>query len=231
MREHAEALRPPRSLWVPFMLGRPLGAPNDPAFQRRVVVAALKLFERETGPVLEDFPEEAPPAGEAEATLDACPVSFSQLAADLSLREQVYSEISQLRVWHDLGMRTRGRTVTGVAGAPLEVLVDTIAQWIDGERTCAFRSDIRPVDALRLACDELKAFYSEARLAQPGSVTGVDIERWFWHETAAGAFLHALHAVVLTSADPLERHFGINNLVPRHVRLGAPGSKNLEEHS
>jgi len=32
VREHAEAIRAPRALWVPFELGRPLGAPNEAAF-------------------------------------------------------------------------------------------------------------------------------------------------------------------------------------------------------
>ncbi|MBT5161958.1 MAG: hypothetical protein HOL89_19300, partial [Alphaproteobacteria bacterium] len=29
IRVHSEKVRPPRSLFVPFELGRPLGAPND----------------------------------------------------------------------------------------------------------------------------------------------------------------------------------------------------------
>ncbi|MEX1302883.1 MAG: hypothetical protein AB1Z16_12040 [Desulfotignum sp.] len=51
---------PPRALWVPFVLGRPLGRPGDPAFQMRVTLAALALLESETGPVLIDFPDNAP---------------------------------------------------------------------------------------------------------------------------------------------------------------------------
>ena len=42
IREHTEAMKPPRALWVPFVLGRPFGVPNDAAFQRRVVLAALR---------------------------------------------------------------------------------------------------------------------------------------------------------------------------------------------
>ncbi len=55
IREHTEIIKPPRALWVPFELGRPLGLPDDPALQTRVLVAALKLLEAERGPVLEDF--------------------------------------------------------------------------------------------------------------------------------------------------------------------------------
>ena len=63
VREHTEALAPPRALWVPFMLGRPFGAPGNPGFQRKVLLAALGLLERHSdsgGPVLEDFQEDAP---------------------------------------------------------------------------------------------------------------------------------------------------------------------------
>src|SRR5205823_3350745 len=58
-----ENTKPPRALWVPFELGRPFGPPSDAAFQRRVILAALGLLEREGGPVLlADFPDDDPPA-------------------------------------------------------------------------------------------------------------------------------------------------------------------------
>jgi len=54
VRENAATMQPPRSLWVTFPLGRPLGAPNDAAFQHRVIAAALDLLTRVSGiPMLE----------------------------------------------------------------------------------------------------------------------------------------------------------------------------------
>ena len=47
-------MNPPRALWVPFELGRPIGAPDEPDFQRRVVEAALALFAAPDGPVFLD---------------------------------------------------------------------------------------------------------------------------------------------------------------------------------
>ena len=77
VREHAEAIRAPRALWVPFELGRPLGAPNEAAFQRRVLNVALDLLGSGDGPVvLEDFPEDAPGPKAEEETSWVCPVSF-----------------------------------------------------------------------------------------------------------------------------------------------------------
>ncbi|MGC1890325.1 MAG: selenoprotein B, partial [Stellaceae bacterium] len=61
IRPQTEKTKPPRALWVPFELGRPFGPPSDAAFQKRVILAALRLLERERGPVIiEDFPEEDP---------------------------------------------------------------------------------------------------------------------------------------------------------------------------
>ena len=45
LREVAEAVRPPRSLLVPFSHGYPLGRPHDPPGQRAVLEAALRLLE------------------------------------------------------------------------------------------------------------------------------------------------------------------------------------------
>ena len=57
IREVTEKLRPPRALYCPFPLGRPLGRPDDAVFQHRVLDAAFALLEAERGPALVDFPE------------------------------------------------------------------------------------------------------------------------------------------------------------------------------
>ena len=45
-------------------MGRPFGPPSDPAFQKRVILAALRLLESERGPVvIEDFADDDPRAG------------------------------------------------------------------------------------------------------------------------------------------------------------------------
>lgn len=57
LREVAERVRPPRALFVPFPHGYPLGAPDDPALQHRVIDAALRLLEDDAlrPPVLVDY--------------------------------------------------------------------------------------------------------------------------------------------------------------------------------
>ena len=55
LREVTSVTRPPRALFVPYPMGFPLGAPNDPALQHRVIAAALALLDRMDVPVLEEF--------------------------------------------------------------------------------------------------------------------------------------------------------------------------------
>ncbi len=50
-------MRPPRSLVARFPLGRPLGHPRDPKFQRGVLSAAFALLSALAGPVTDTFPE------------------------------------------------------------------------------------------------------------------------------------------------------------------------------
>lgn len=55
LREVTEVIRPPRALFVPYLMGYPLGAPNDPNLQHRIISAALSLLQRQDVPVLEEF--------------------------------------------------------------------------------------------------------------------------------------------------------------------------------
>jgi hypothetical protein len=50
LREVAERVRPPRTLFVPFPIGYPLGAPDHPELQHSIIRAALNLFDV-TGPL------------------------------------------------------------------------------------------------------------------------------------------------------------------------------------
>ena len=55
LHEVTDVLRPPRALFVPYKLGFPLGEPNNPALQHRIIAAGLSLLARNDVPVIEDF--------------------------------------------------------------------------------------------------------------------------------------------------------------------------------
>ena len=70
MIEVAERMPVPRALYCDFPLGRPLGRPDDPAFQRGVLDAAFALLDA-TGPTIVTYSETI--LDEVEAPL-ACPM-------------------------------------------------------------------------------------------------------------------------------------------------------------
>jgi D-proline reductase (dithiol) PrdB len=217
VREHTAGYRPPRFLWVPFPLGRPFGPPGAQAFQRRVLLAALALLVREDGPVvLEDFPDD-PPAGTAPGTDDAwaCPVSFPAPPPDPSdLASAVAAEVAALAPWYALARERRGRTVVGLTGQQ----PDTVAAYLAGflhATPAPLRPERSAGENVKLACEDLKAFYAEGATARPGPVDAGALADWFWGETAAGRLMLALEDVLATHPDQSLRLVASDYLVPR----------------
>lgn len=219
IRLHTEKTKPPRALWVPFELGRPLGIPNDPAFQRRVLLAALKLFEAPNGPVLEDYPEDAPVA-EGEVTLLSCPVSFAYTEVDLGETEQLSltfkQEFASMHPWYDRAIGQKGRTTVGTSKIPLDDLSGFLCSILEGAIPENPRSDIALPYTLLLAANDLKSYYCEAIAAQPGqeSVSSQALLEWFWGETIAGKALLEIRKVSQKSEDPLIQLVGSLLIVP-----------------
>ena len=196
IREHTEIIVPPRALWVSFDLGRPFGVPDDPAFQARVLAAVLNLLESLGGPVLVDYPEDAPPV-EGPAAL-SCPVSFSLPLSGRSnvekLAAKFMEEIALMRPWYDLAVRDRTRTTVGVSGMAPESMGYLIVGFLNGNVPSSQRDDVGPATLFKLAVDDLKAYYFEAATAQPGQegAAGGTLSDWFWRETVAGKVLYAV---------------------------------------
>lgn len=215
VREHTAAIVPPRALWVPFILGRPLGVPGDPAFQRRVLVAALRLLESASGPVLEDYPEDAPDVG-GERGGFACPVHLTpEVEGDVAT--SLLHEIVRLRPWHDLARERRRRTSAGLSGLSPEDAARFLMDFLADRERPAWRDDLTRGQALRLASTDLKTFYLEAVSVQPGQTAARQANEWFWHETVAGRVLLALREVCLVHPDPSVGAFGSKHLVPRAI--------------
>jgi hypothetical protein len=210
-------VKPPRALWVPFMLGRPFGAPNEPDFQRRVLRQLLSLFERPAGPVLEDFPEDAP-AGNGDAAQFACPVSFAGTQPGASgLGESVLAEVAQLAPWYDLAKRRRGRTTVGVFGSTVDAAARHVLSYVNGAPEASPNPAWSAGMAVKRACDDLKAYYYEAVAAQPGNLDAKAIENWFWVETAAARALLAIRDHCLKTDDESLKPLGKLSLIPRFV--------------
>jgi len=224
IREHTRIIRPPRALWVPFELGRPLGAPGNPAFQRRVLLAALELLDAPEGPLLVDFPEEVPEdAAGGDKVLEgwSCPVSFAPESREETHMERLQSafkrEIAELCPWYDLNLERQDRTAVVEFGP--ESARELLESFAAGETMVIPKTNLSLATALRLAAQDLKSFYFEAAIARPGSAspTSGEFNRWFWQETAGGRILKAVKERCLKEEDESLRKTGALLLIPLDV--------------
>lgn len=210
------AINPPRALWVPFMLGRPLGVPNDAAFQTRVLTAALKLLEMPSGPVLVDYPEDVPLSPD-DACGVACPVSFAS-DADGGIDAALLREVEELQSWHDRAIERRGHSMVGLSGLAPQAAAQALAKFLC-EQTIASIDGLSAGESIKLICEDLRAYYYEAAAARPGTPDADAIQHWFWRDTACGRAFLDLHDICAASQDVSLQKMGATSLVPRAVMI------------
>ena len=222
VREHSERIRPPRTLWTSFELGRPLGAPGNAAFQRRVLLSALELFAEPVGPVLADFPEDVPSDGTNGAAGEAawaCPVQFSkpETSDPADLGAQVAQEVRRLAPWYERSRERRdGRTTVGLSGLAPDAIVEFLAGYAERGEETSPRDGVAFSRCLKRALDDLLAWYQEAATAQPGvTPSGGALAAWFWGETRASRLFLAVRERGAASEDPAVRLVAKLLLVPR----------------
>ena len=196
IREHTLKIKPPRALWVSFPLGRPLGTPNDPEFQRDVLSGALELLHEPGGPVLRDYPRDVV-ENVAATTVPACPVDFSPRQAELSsaalLLRKFESELNSLYTWYTIACAQKGRTTSGVSNLKIEEIYKLWSDFITGNRQGLARFEPTLADTLRLTAEDLKSCYFEALSSQPGQPTdAAALADWFWGETHAAAVINEI---------------------------------------
>jgi hypothetical protein len=209
VREHTEIVRPPRALWVTFELGRPLGLPDDPPFQGRVVKAALDLLARTDGPIIADYPEEVPEVTDFSGW--ACPINLAPSQVD-----SLTAEIDRLATWYDRSVAKRSRTTVGVSGLDMPAAGALVTQ--------ALHAELPEAQALKEAIDDLRAYYLEAASAFPDPGTDTTRKKWFWDETRLAEAILTLQPKLAASGDPQHKILANLTLIPaieRH-RLGKP---------
>lgn len=224
IRKHAEEIKPPRALAVPFELGRPMGAPNEPDFQRRVLRACLELLEREAGPVLEDFPDDAPGA-EPDQEGWACPVNFAAPMDDLSdedlIRAALEQELALLRPWYEESRQNRkGRTNFGISGKTPEEIAAYIAKVaVEREDVTSPDPDTPAHLAFKHMADDMRYYYMEAAIARPDArVSDLEIGNWLWGETTLGKVLVVIRDWAMETEQPGFKALAPTAMVPTHQR-------------
>jgi hypothetical protein len=199
IRVHTEKIRPPRALWVPFELGRPLGAPQHPEFQRRVLQTVLGLLDHQEGPILADFAQDAPRTESGPEVL-ACPYvppADPVNPDDSGESTQLKEEIAALKPWYRQVRGDEYRPERSLSKRTLEEIADRLGDVLSGN---ADSKDF----PLRYGVEDLKAFYFTALAAQPGlhALSGDEVEQWFWKETTAGRMLRRVQRRCRESDQP-----------------------------
>ena len=230
IRPHMEAARPPRGLWVPFQLGRPLGEPEDKLFQRRVLIQALRLLERTNGTpvILEDFPDDAPSSADRagwQPTGDLAELLTPRArppAGDVKRwGHELNNELTKVLPYWRKATARFGRTNVGLSGLSWIDWAPFAAPFLAGTVPPSPVPHLTAALAVRHLADDLKAMYAEAIQAEGDQPSSRQIAAWFWGTgagtgTLAADFLRGLRTATATSSDNGFTTFGGRFLVPGH---------------
>lgn len=222
IRPQAENTKPPRALWVPFELGRPFGPPNDPTFQKRVVLTALGMLVEGGGPVrIIDFPDDDPRARPDPAWQPPfMPAAVVSGSAE-SLASRLEAEILLFQEAHRRWMEQHGRSTVGLSGLAIGDSARYVADWMRGKAPPSPRDGFSAPLILRFAVDDLKAFCLEAAAAGTAKPSSRQLTDWLWNATATGAAIHALREMLQAHEDDRLRLIVSNFMVPAaRVRNG-----------
>jgi len=222
VRPQAERTRPPRALWVPFELGRPFGPPSDPAFQKRVILAALRLLEAKAGPVLlADFPEDDPrevPDPRWKPPIESPhpnpPPQAGEGMGGGFLADALIAEVAALAAPYARSCAARGRTTVGLSGLSPAAVAHYAAAWLRGPPPDSPVADLSPVLGLRFAVDDLKTYALEAAITSDTRPSSRQLGDWLWNESASGTAIHALRRQLADSADDRAKLIATMFLVP-----------------
>jgi hypothetical protein len=211
IRPQTENTKPPRALWVPFELGRPFGPPSAAAFQKRVVLAALRMLEGAEGPIIiKDFPDDDP-----RATQDPTwRPPFTPAAVSDSLAARLEAEILRLQGAHERWVAQHRRTTVGLSGLPIGDCARYVADWLRGKTPPSPREGFSAPLILRFTIDDVKAYCLEAAAAGAATPSSRQLGDWFWNESATGSAIHVLREVLQASDDDRLKLIVANFMVP-----------------
>ena len=202
IRPQTENTKPPRALWVPFELGRPFGPPSDAVFQKRVILAALRLLERERGPVvIEDFPEEDPRERPDRAWQPPFAKPDLDGASATRLADALEDESERVEALYRRAAKRRDRTIVGLSGLSVGEAGRYMASWLRGQTPESPTPEMSAPLTLRFAVDDLKAAYIEVALSGSAKPSSRQLGDWLWNDTAVGAAIFALRSMYLTNDD------------------------------
>ncbi len=199
IRQHVTGTAPPRGLVCDFPLGRPLGKPNDLAFQHRVLAHALAMLKR-TGPGVEDFAESV--TDQATEVL-TCPLPPRH---DPDAHPAV-DEARGLRPAYERALAQYGNRVGAGRVISADAVPSALEAFIRVSQGTPWKEAGIPGVPARVAQD-IRGYYETAALAlvdhTPAAWAGL---RWFRDATQAGKIIRAAQQAMKDAGVPRERWF------------------------
>ena len=182
MPAHIENTKPPRGLICHFPLGRPLGKPDDAAFQHRVLQALFELLEEHEGPVLKTFPETI---SDVEAEQLVCTLP-PRLDPD---EHPAVDEARSIRAAYNRAIEKHGNRIGSGRQVSADQVPDAIQAFARIDQGEAWDKAAIPGVPMRVAQD-IRGYYQTAALElaehTPGAWAG---ENWFYNETETGKLM------------------------------------------
>ena len=208
VRGQAVSGRAPRMLHCQFPLGRPLGRPNDPVFQHRVLAAAFALLPRTDAPVLVDFPETID--DEADSPLSCALPPRRDASLPVAVDEAIGLRPAYERQRGRFGVTGVGRVGDADRIAGLVAMFVRIAEgapWSDIAVEAGL--DAKGIAAAGL---DVRAYYEEAAVALADHVPAArQAESWFFRVTETGEVMRRAQKAIRAADGPRDAWF---RLVP-----------------
>lgn len=178
MLEVVQQVSPPRALYCDFPLGRPLGKPDDDAFQIDVLRRAFSLLDAD-GPVIETHPE--------TIESDETPLACTLPPRDDPNAPPAVDEARGLRAAYERAKAKRGVTAVGRV-LDADGVADALAILHSWDEGASWKENPLPGKNTVAVCHDIRAYYEEAALElvtgpPPGARAA---EAWFFESTEAG---------------------------------------------
>ena len=194
-------MQPPRSLFLDFPMGRGMGKPNNPEFQKKVIRAAFALLDKDCGPIIDDFPEIIPVSqGRMGYALPPELVLNIKDIGDVGvILAEVKAEMKSLRADYDTAVAARGRTTVGASGLTVEELAPFVVGFLNGEIPESPLKGMPAIPLLKLVVEDIEAYYTETWTHRDNIDDLELMGKWFWEDSKAGRLLLFLEAVSVAS--------------------------------
>lgn len=125
-------------------------------------------------------------------------------------------EIATMKTWYGIAREKSLRATEGISGLGPDQIAALFRDFIENKITGPELHGKKLSDLLRLAAEDLKAYYFAAISAQPGqSTNAATLSDWFWGETCAARVINEVRKCCLNIAAKDMQLAGKLLLIPR----------------